>query len=120
MTAAVILAYMIFYRFGIDQTGSGTSTSVVGTVYGWEFQVEGQKSPIRNVVVVATSPADVQVTRADEKGRFRFLSLLPGKYRINAIYPGWAWGCHGTRDYPVELDAGIKYRVDVVLVPQCK
>ncbi|MEO6834882.1 MAG: carboxypeptidase-like regulatory domain-containing protein [Candidatus Tumulicola sp.] len=136
MLAALLLAGVTAF-VGIAQTGSGDSTRVRGTVTSGG----PQSRPVVAAWVVATSDSDVRQTRADAKGRYLFLTLLPGVYRIFAYPPsaspngrhaGGAIFYAGKNklvsarvqscsdaESPVELAAGVEYMVNVDLVTFC-
>ncbi len=124
MLAAIVLAALTAFT-GIAQTGVDDSTRVRGTVTGG---AELRAAP--HAWVLASSESDVRLTRADAHGRFVFLTLLPGVYRIRA-YPttralvaiGSVSGAEGCPTDPVddvELVAGVEYVVNVDLVTACR
>jgi len=76
MLAAILLAELTLF-VGLTQTGSGDSTRMVGRV------TEGSR-PAPYAFVVATSDSDVRTTVADAHGRYTFMTLLPGVYRLYA------------------------------------
>lgn len=82
MFAAILLAELTLF-LGLTQTGSGDSTRLVG-------RVTQDSQPAAGAVVVATSDSDVRSTVADAHGRYAFMTLLPGVYRLSACLPNAA------------------------------
>lgn len=69
--------------------------------------------PLTGVRVTARSDVDVATTLSGSDGRFLFLTLLPGTYRIcTSNARGYAASCEGE---PKELFAGLEYGVTCVL-----
>jgi hypothetical protein len=92
MLSAIILAGVTLLPFALGQTGNANYAIVRGTVTtGWP-----QYQPIPYARVIASSNVDEREVRADEKGRFVFLTLLPGDYRLYAGRPGAHPGFKGT------------------------
>ena len=137
MIAAILLAGLTAFA-GLTQTGVDDSTRVRGTVTG-----SGPESrPAADAWVVAASDSEVTRTRADAHGRYVFLTLLPGVYRMFA-YPGsdnsdgphvgaaiftraangsatGAQRCMADAMSDVELFAGVEYLVNLDLVTDCR
>jgi Carboxypeptidase regulatory-like domain len=82
MHVALVLAGLVFYPFATAQTGNDCCAMLRGTV------TTGYPShrPVSNVRVVAISDGDVRETRTDSHGKYLFLTLLPGVYRVST-YP---------------------------------
>jgi len=122
MLGAILLAGLTLF-VGLTQTGSGDSYRVIGTVTSGTRE----NRPISHAWVVATSDSDFQQTRADDRGRYFFLTLLPGVYHLMA-FPIDATGegrggstpfsCENP-DTLVELSAGVEYLANLDLVPAC-
>jgi hypothetical protein len=72
---ALILAALITPAFALDATGSPNYAMVRGAV------IYGHR-PLGNVRVLAYGDAGVQETKTDTAGRYYFMTLLPGIYRI--------------------------------------
>src|ERR1700722_6353561 len=84
MLSAIILAGVSLFPFALGQTGNANYAIIRGTVTtGWP-----QYQPIRYGRVIASSDADLQEVSADAQGRFVFLTLLPGAYRLYGGLPG--------------------------------
>lgn len=137
MFATPILAALTLF-LGLTQTGTDDSTRVRGTVTTGGVE----NRPIPNALVVAASDSDVRETRADASGRYVFLTLLPGVYRLSA-YPSGAKenGPHATgaiflvnasaashravarcledAETLVELSAGVEYLANLDLIARC-
>lgn len=131
MLAILLSAVTVFY--GLTQTGNDDSTRVRGTV------TTGSRDsrPVPNAWVVATSDSDVRVTRADGRGEYVFLTLLPGVYTLSAYravdpyvqFAGPRVHAAGfivpvDRHCPedeslVELSAGIEYQANLDLTVRC-
>lgn len=81
MFGTIVLAGLMFFPFALAQTGNDTSARVRGTVTtGWPAY-----HPVPHLRVVAVSDGAIQETRTDANGRYLFLSLLPGVYRISTF-----------------------------------
>jgi hypothetical protein len=92
MLNAIILAGVTLLPFALGQTGNANYAIVRGTVTtGWP-----QYSPIPYARVIASSNVDEREVRADAQGRYVFLSLLPGDYRLYAGRPGVHSAFEGT------------------------
>ena len=119
MIALAAISYLLFSPFGIDQTGSDAYASLRGTVRGQ--LIDGTRPTIPYALVTAHSDADVEQTRADARGEYLFLSLLPGVYRIDAQAQGpyVAGACYPDRS-SAELSAGVEYAADIVVINSCK
>ena len=73
----LILAGVIFSQFA-SQSGDAAYASISGVVTtGWPSY-----RPIPNATVVASADVDLHQTITDANGRYQFLTLLPGVYRI--------------------------------------
>lgn len=133
MLAAILAVVTVFY--GLTQTGSGDSTRVRGTVT--TGTPNGRRVP--NAWVTATSGSDVRVTRADARGDYVFLTLLPGVYHLSALpaapernaglieLHGGATGfvtllppCRRDDESLLELSAGIEYQANLDLRRSCR
>ncbi|HKU80548.1 MAG TPA: carboxypeptidase-like regulatory domain-containing protein [Candidatus Tumulicola sp.] len=133
MLPVVFAAVTVFY--GLTQTGNDDSTRVRGTVTAGARETRR----VPNAWVVATSDSDVRVTRADARGDYVFLTLLPGVYRLAAYRSlaepyvpsgpsshaaGWIEmvrrDCPSAEEDLVELSAGIEYQADLNLSVRCR
>jgi hypothetical protein len=75
----IIFAALTTLAFALnDQTGNVGYATVRGTV-------SSSGHPVANVRVIAYSNVDVQETRTGADGKYLFISLLPGTYRIVAL-----------------------------------
>lgn len=127
---SIVLAGLIFSPFA-DQSGVATFASVRGVVTtGWP-----NFKPVANAQVVVSGDVDVRETRTDANGRYAFLTLLPGVYRVYVPSVKGMMSSAGTtmavadnarirRCYeeanaPVELSAGSAYFADIDLVTHC-
>ncbi|MGA8534728.1 MAG: carboxypeptidase-like regulatory domain-containing protein [Candidatus Tumulicola sp.] len=123
MIAAAVLGVVTLF-VGLTQTGSGDSTRVIGTVTGGPAC-----RPVPHARVVASSPSEVAETKADGRGRYAFLTLLPGVYDLTAT-PDWAASydakpsparatqpsrsrCSNDEPALVELSAGVEYLINL-------
>ena len=74
-----ILSTLMLLAFALnDQTGNVGYATVRGTV-------SSNGHPVANARVVAYSGADVQETRTTADGKYLFISLTPGTYKIVAL-----------------------------------
>lgn len=120
MLAAILLAGVTLF-VGLTQTGFNDSTRVVGRVFGGPH-------PAANVVVMAISDSDVRTTRTDSHGRYAFLTLFPGVYRLTAFAPEYAAHyeslakplCSDDSQSDVELSAGVEYLANLELATSCR
>ena len=78
MLAAILLAELTLF-VGLTQTGSGDSTRVVGRV-----TCHAHSQPVPHAMVIASSDSELAETQADGRGRYAFLTLLPGVYSLTA------------------------------------
>lgn len=122
MVMSFALATVVFFPLGISETGSGTSASVVGTVYQWsQAGTAWQKRPVPNAEVLAMSDADVELVRADSHGHFIFFALTPGVYFLEGHANGYGPHCMWQRSLgAMELSAGVKYQAEVFVYSSCK
>jgi hypothetical protein len=130
MLAAILLAELTLF-VGLTQTGSGDSTRVVGRV-----MCHSHSQPVPHAMVVASSDSEIAETEADGRGRYAFLTLLPGVYSLTACA---ATGCAGDvyslggvrlADQPlsqsdrsvsfVELSAGVEYLANIAVAAPCR
>lgn len=129
---SIVLAGLIFSPFA-DQSGAATFASVRGVVTtGWP-----NYKPVANAQVVVSGDVDQRETRTDANGRYTFLTLLPGVYRVYVpSIKGIVQGASGPQMYvaennahlrqcyedanaPVELSAGLAYFANIDLVTHC-
>jgi hypothetical protein len=108
----------LFFPFAIAQTGNDTHAILRGVV-----SLQSTNGTLRTVpgaIVRAYSDADVQETRAGADGRYEFLSLIPGDYRVFAASDGPLAGlmCWADPD-TTELSAGLEYRANLVIYSSC-
>ena len=132
MVAAIILAGLTLF-VGLTQTGINDSTRVVGRVMSGPHG-----DPVSNAWVVMTSDSEVAQTRTDARGRYAFLTLLPGVYRFSVFghKPRCAveayYVANGTRFSPAarlnalddpedvaELSAGVEYLANLTITANC-
>ncbi|MBV8372541.1 MAG: carboxypeptidase regulatory-like domain-containing protein, partial [Candidatus Eremiobacteraeota bacterium] len=90
MVSAVVLAGLTLF-LGLTQTGSGDSSRVVGKVTSGPHG-----APASKAWVTATSASQIVQTQTDNRGRYAFLTLLPGVYRIWAE-PAWRGAMYDIR-----------------------
>ncbi len=131
MLAAILLAELTLF-VGLTQTGSGDSTRVVGRV-----TCHSHSHPIPHATVMASSDSEVAETEADGRGRYAFLTLLPGVYSLTACADstgcGDVYGISSTfanreRLLPqaeaaanfVELSAGVEYLANIAVASPCR
>ena len=120
MLAAILLAGVTLF-VGLTQTGFGDATRVVGRVF------HGPESrPAAHVIVMAASNSDVRTTITDSHGRYAFLTLLPGVYRLAACGEAMDEGAVvrtlrscADEDSFLELSAGVEYLANLSLGPNC-
>jgi hypothetical protein len=112
--AATLIATSLLWQIPLDQ-GVGFGNAVVsGTV-------RENRYTLPNTIVYATSETSVASTVTDENGRFYFLTLLPGTYRLTASKPGYIMSsCVGPPDEPRQLAAGLEYTITIWLASSCK
>jgi len=125
MLLSIVFAGLVFSPFA-GQSGIATYASMRGTVTtGWP-----NYKPVPNARVVVSGDTDVRETRTDAHGRYTFLTLLPGTYRVSV--PN-VQGIIGFRpvlcspsslirqqpDAPVELSAGLAYFANFDLFTRC-
>ena len=106
----LMLSHFYFWPSPIDWQMNQSNVAVAGSVID-----EASGRVIDGAVVDAMSGADVQRTVSNSNGRFIFLTLLPGTYRICAAKSGYAPNCHPQDSEPTELFAGFEYGATVVL-----
>ena len=74
---SIVLAGLVFSPFA-GSSGIATYASIRGVVTtGWPSY-----KPVANAQVVVSGDADRRETRSDANGRYTFLTLLPGTYRV--------------------------------------
>jgi hypothetical protein len=106
----VVLTHFWFAPIPVSQSVPASGPVIVGTTIDWKTQ-----RPLAGVKVTAKSDGDVQESVSGSDGRFVFLSLRPGTYRICTSGKfGYAASCRGE---PKELFAGLEYVVTCVLSP---
>ncbi|HZY98078.1 MAG TPA: carboxypeptidase-like regulatory domain-containing protein [Candidatus Baltobacteraceae bacterium] len=124
---SIVLAGLIFSPFA-NQSGAATFASVRGVVTtGWPSY-----KPVANAQVVVSGDVDLRMTRTDANGRYTFLTLLPGVYRVYvpsvkgivmANGPRQSSDrfrkCYDEANAPVELSAGLAYFANIDLVTHC-
>jgi hypothetical protein len=130
---AMILAALVFSPFAF-QSGDANFASMRGVVTtGWPSY-----KPVPNALVVVSGDVDRQETRADAQGRYSFLTLLPGTYRLTIASPAPATALLGlVRHGPVnhvtsanalcfsddptlvELSAGLAYFANIDVFARC-
>jgi hypothetical protein len=82
-----------------------------GNLYGTVTDTEGEGLPGATVTLTGSQAPQIQITSAD--GKFRFLSLSPGVYQMNALLDGFS-----TVEYPnVSIGVGRNTTVEVELSP---
>lgn len=110
---SLLLAGLIVPAFSADENGSATLAAVRGTVVATDGRA------VANAHVVAYSDVGVDETTADSKGRYLFLSLLPGTYYIRAYAQTSSPNLHPCSENPIELSAGQIYDANYQIDPQC-
>ena len=128
---SIVLAGLIFSPFAA-QSGTATFASIRGVVTtGWP-----NYKPVANAQVMVSGDVDVRETRTDAHGRYYFLTLLPGTYRVfvpsimgvaiatsaHQALPDTASlrKCYEDSNAPVELSAGLAYRANIDLLTHCR
>jgi hypothetical protein len=106
MQLTALLAALVF-QWAAYQSGVAGFASVRGTV------TTGYPAyrPLANVRVIASSDVDLRETRTDSQGRYWFLTLIPGTYRISVAQ------C--TNDDAIEMSSGIEYQADINADQHC-
>jgi hypothetical protein len=106
----VVLTHFWFAPVPTSDTAVADQVVVRGTTIDYKTQ-----RPLAGVTVVAKSAGDVRQTVSGPDGKFVFLSLRPGTYRIctSGKY-GYAASCRGE---PKELFEGLEYIVTCILSP---
>ena len=131
MLAAILLAELTLF-VGLTQTGSGDSTRVVGRV-----TCHAHSQPVPHAMVIASSDSELAETQADGRGRYAFLTLLPGVYSLTACADSTGCGdvygvttvfAHQDQLLPqaeaaggyVELSAGVEYLANIAVADPCR
>lgn len=83
-TAATVLAVAALISLAPSTASAGTTGTIVGTVVD-----ATTGTPIAGAKVSAISPAEVETTTSDARGRFVFVSLAPGDYTVVAEHARW-------------------------------
>jgi hypothetical protein len=106
----LMLSHFFFWPSPIDWQMNQSNVAVAGSVID-----EQSGRGIEGARVYAMSGSDVSQAVSDSNGRFIFLTLLPGTYRVCATKSGYAANCHPRDSEPEELFAGFEYGATVIL-----
>jgi hypothetical protein len=110
LTLLVVLTHFWFAAIPLSESVPASGPVITGMAVDWKTQ-----RPLAGVTVTAKSNGDVQETVSGSDGRFVFLSLRPGTYRIcTSGLSGYAASCRGE---PKELFGGLEYVVTCILSP---
>jgi hypothetical protein len=61
---------------------------VYGSIVAWP-EDSGDRLPLAGAIVKLAGPVETVTTNADDKGRYSFEGLIPGKYSVSASQPGF-------------------------------
>lgn len=99
----------------LDEGAFYNTVAIMGTVRDGHYN-----RPVPGALVYAVSQTSVEGTTTGQDGRFYFLALLPGNYRLGAAKMGYDTGCAGYGAPPVELNAGAEYDATVWVLKGCR
>jgi len=106
----LLLSHFFFSPIPLDWQMIQENVAIRGSVVD---EMSGIGVP--GAIVYAMSDADISQARTDSKGRFIFLTLLPGYYRLCASQYGYVIDCSPRTSHAQELFAGFEYGATVVL-----
>jgi Carboxypeptidase regulatory-like domain len=92
-----------------------TATTIQGRVVD-----ETSGRGLGGAVVYAISDVGVERVTANGRGGFIFLALLPGDYVICASKAGYPLDCAPHDDNTIDAEAGVQYRVKLLLSPSTR
>jgi hypothetical protein len=92
-------------------TGAATAQLQTGNLYGTVMDPEGQ--PLPGVRVMMSGMGAPLAQTSDEQGKFRFIGLSPGAYRLDAQLEGFSPGEHEN----LIINVGRNSDVEIILSP---
>lgn len=105
------MAVLVVLGLGIIPTGAAMAQLQTGNLYGTVMDPEGQ--PLPGVRVTLSGIGAPLVQTSDEQGKFRFVGLSPGAYRLDAQLDGFSPGEYEN----LVINVGRNADLEVVLTP---